>query len=118
MDTPALPRTVASASPSASAKNEGLREAPYAMPSMNKLEASPPPVTLAVAAAAGAPTETVERPAEHTLARGKYETKPGYIAAIGVSAVLFLVVWSLLRVRRAGSERRRAAALRATLPRG
>ncbi len=110
-------KTMHAASASASAKNEGPREVPYAMPSLAKLDAAPPPVSLAAGAAAGGPTEIVERPAPYTLARGRYEAKPALIWLVCAAAIVFFVGWIALRLRRASIERARAAQLRRTLPR-
>jgi hypothetical protein len=104
------------ASASASAKNEASREVAYTMPSMTKPEAAPPPVALAPSAIAQ-PTEVVDRPREHTLARGRYESKPAVIYGVSVGAVAFALAWIAMRVRRSNLEKKRAAELRRSLPR-
>lgn len=112
-------KPVHAASASASAKIEPSREVSYAMPSAintTNAEAAPPPVALAPSTVA-APTEIIERPQPHTLARGRYEAKPAIIWAVSAGAVVFLLGWVMMRVRRVQREKRRAAELRRALPR-
>ncbi len=66
------------------------------------------PVALRTAA------ETIERPAEHTLARGRYEARPATIwIVVAVGALLGLAWWlARMRLARRAALEKLAAAMR------
>jgi hypothetical protein len=57
--------------------------------------------------------ETIERPPEHTLARGRYEAKPATIWIFAAFGALFGLAWLLLRVR--STRRAEAARIEASM---
>lgn len=66
------------------------------------------PVALRTAA------ETIERPAEHTLARGRYEARPATIWIVTAIGALVALLWCFARVRlaRRAAIEKLAAAMR------
>ena len=68
---------------------------------MTPSASAPPPI---------GPTIRVERPAEKTLARGRYEAKPWAIWAVALGGVLLIGLYLALRARRARRRAREQAA--------
>ncbi|MFI5298111.1 MAG: hypothetical protein ACHREM_08430 [Polyangiales bacterium] len=55
--------------------------------------------TTTMLVARGTSGETIERPLEYTLARGRYEAKPATIWIVAAVGALIALAWLLTRVR-------------------
>ena len=94
---PALAESAA-VSPSAGPSVTAPIYAPYAPPvTPTALTRSSATAVFAVSQPTAA--ETIVRPAEHTLARGKYEAKPALIWVVTGGGLLLALVYTLVRVR-------------------
>jgi hypothetical protein len=88
--------------------------APSALTKLPNSDVSNLPMTAVTAA----PTaqELVERPPPRTLARGKYEVKPGTIWLTVAFAALMMLLYALVRARRAADRRKKELARLTALP--
>lgn len=119
MPNDAAPKPSAAASALASASAPPTKEPSFVMPPPSVSLPMPKPPSVAAASAEATlpppPTEIIERPPPKTLARGRYEAKPGTIwTVVGLGVVLALLfVFFRLRAARKAKERQQAALLEA-----
>ena len=81
----------------------------------------PPPLAASnqpMAPSTAAPTaqEIVERPPPKTLARGRFEVKPSTILLALAFAALMMLLYALVRARRANERRKKELARMSALP--